>query len=483
MLLAGSAAGQTFSVGPLLEISSSNALAHCTADAGQPGTSYLDSEVEPWVVINPVNPANLVAIWQQDRWSNGGARGLVTGVSTNGGGSWQLVPLPGLSPCTGGAFQRATDPWITFGPDGTLHAVSLAFDEDAPGANAMLAQRSTDGGFTWSAPVTLTFTNAPEVFNDKQTVTADPTDANYVYAVWDRLEPYRGDVNLFSGPTIFTRSTDGGVTWEPVRVIYATKKFQQTLGNQILVRPDGVLVNLATGIRALKTGKGRCQLLVQTSADKGVTWSKPRKALKLAPRSAFDAGQVGVFDPQTREALRTGDSIPAVAVHPVNGTLYAVWEESSFSDYGRNEIAFSQSVDGRKWSKPIKINQTPGKGPGANRQAFNPAVRVALDGTICVTYYDFRDNDQATPLPTDVWAVFCHPTPLAPATDPANWGGEVRLTDASFDFRQAPNARGFFVGDYQGLATDGMDFVACFGATGAAGPSSIFVRRLAAVPQ
>ena len=27
----------------------------------------------------------------------------------------------------------------------------------------------------------------PTVFNDKQTITADPTNASYVYAVWDRL--------------------------------------------------------------------------------------------------------------------------------------------------------------------------------------------------------------------------------------------------------------------------------------------------------
>ena len=37
---------------------------------------YLNSEVEPWLDVNPTNVANLVGVWQQDRWSNGGARGL-----------------------------------------------------------------------------------------------------------------------------------------------------------------------------------------------------------------------------------------------------------------------------------------------------------------------------------------------------------------------------------------------------------------------
>jgi hypothetical protein len=76
--------------GPLVQVSGTSAFLGCTADAvaGQSGTVYLNSEVEPWIDVNPTNPANVVGIWQQDRWSNGGARGLVAGVSSNGGSSW-----------------------------------------------------------------------------------------------------------------------------------------------------------------------------------------------------------------------------------------------------------------------------------------------------------------------------------------------------------------------------------------------------------
>ena len=38
------------------------------------GTLYANAEVEPHIAINPVNPNNLIATWQQDRWSNGGVR-------------------------------------------------------------------------------------------------------------------------------------------------------------------------------------------------------------------------------------------------------------------------------------------------------------------------------------------------------------------------------------------------------------------------
>ena len=41
------------------------------------GTLYANAEVEPFVAVNPANAANLIGVWQQDRWSNGGAKGLL----------------------------------------------------------------------------------------------------------------------------------------------------------------------------------------------------------------------------------------------------------------------------------------------------------------------------------------------------------------------------------------------------------------------
>ncbi len=57
-----------FTLGPLVQVSSASPLVGCTADdvAGQSGTVYLHSEVEPWVDVNPTNASNIVGIWQQD---------------------------------------------------------------------------------------------------------------------------------------------------------------------------------------------------------------------------------------------------------------------------------------------------------------------------------------------------------------------------------------------------------------------------------
>ncbi len=150
-------------------------------DGTTQGTAYVNAEVEPMVAVDPTNPNRLVGVWQQDRWSDGGARGNVTGVSVDGGITW-VKRAPPFSRCTGGTFSRTSDPWVTFSPDGTAHQIALAFDGETfgPGAaSAILVSRSTDGGDTWSAPATLSRGDA-NFFDDKESITADPHDSRYV---------------------------------------------------------------------------------------------------------------------------------------------------------------------------------------------------------------------------------------------------------------------------------------------------------------
>src|SRR5205807_356208 len=136
--------------------------------------------------------------------------------------------------------------------------------------------------------------------------------------------------------------------------------------------------------------------------------------------------------------VRTAPGLPEIAVDPTNGNVYAVWEDSMFSGFAHDDIAFSTSTDeGVTWSAPIKINQTP-----SNIPAFLPSIAVAANGTVAVTYYDFRNPDAvSTGLPTDVWMVFAS----SGLTNPTSWGGEQRLTDKSFNMEFAPNASGLFV--------------------------------------
>src|SRR2546425_6557884 len=136
----GTLAG-AFITGALVQVSGTSPFAGCTADdvAGQIARDptgqrkvYFNSEVEPWVDVNPTNPNNIVAFWQQDRWSDGGSRGLVAGGSLHGRVSWASVVIPGISQGSGGGPPRAPDPARSFGPRGTVHQISPALRIDPP---------------------------------------------------------------------------------------------------------------------------------------------------------------------------------------------------------------------------------------------------------------------------------------------------------------------------------------------------------------
>jgi hypothetical protein len=485
--------------------SATNPLATCPPDGS--GINFPGAEVEPWIGVNPTNSANIVGIYQQDRYSNGGAKGTTATVSTNGGTSWTQVAVPNDTRCTGGSFQRSSDPWLSFGPDGVLHAMSLVTDPDIGaefGANGMTYNRSTDGGFTWEPAIRLITDPAGRFLNDKNSMTADPNDPGLVYAVWDKLQVSEGSVinpeNViglgFKGPIYFTRTTNGGDSWEPARKIYETGANKQTLGNQIVVEPaaeGGSLFDFfadITNSSNRRGGIGPVKISFIRSDDHGVTWTSPQRIDDMIPMSLvreddpIDVEAVPCPDPSDQGAcpIRAGDLIPEVAVDDSDGDLYAVWMDARFDGglflVDHDNVAFSQSTNGgATWSAPIKVNRTPTTEPNYDQQAFTPSVDVDDNGTVTVTYYDLRNNRASTAaLDADYFAVSCESATESCAS-PASWE-EERITRTSFDIRRAPFARGYFLGDYMGLDNDGTDFASLFGQALSQDDSSEYFSRL-----
>jgi hypothetical protein len=322
--------------------------------------------------------------------------------------------------------------------------------------HAMLVSRSTDGGRTWGPITTLLRENDANVFNDKNSMTADYTDANNVYAVWDRLvfpveqasATAAERALAFKGPVVFTRTTNDGLSWEPPRIVYDPGRNNQTIGNQIAVMPDGDLVNVFDEIRNFSNrppGRGLHVALIR-STDQGKSWSRVTYVSRL--------GTVGITDPRDGAPVRTGDIIPEVASDERTGTdnLYLVWQDARFTGGQRDQIAFSRSTDGgRTWSAPTCVSCL--SGSPLSTQAFTASVDVADDGTLAVTYYDFTADTVASPtLDTQYWVT-------RSTNGGQSWTPREEITDGSFDMRTAPFANGFFTGDYEGLESAGGEFI------------------------
>jgi hypothetical protein len=298
-------------------------------------TAYANAEVEPHLAIDPANPNHLVAAWQQDRLSDGGARFFHdketltidstdarfvyavwdrldtsdTGVtllarSTDGGLSW----LPAVPIHDPGAGRQTIGNVVVTTPDGVVH---VFFTELGPSASdpattegRLAVIRSTDKGVTWSAPTRIAQLLAVGTRVPSQTsltvrageilgsFAANPGDGT-LYAVWQN--------SRFTGGThdaiVLARSTDGGNTWSaPVRVSAdaAVPAFTPTLA----VLPSGLIGVLYYDFRQAGTPSYRpTDLWLAVSRD-GAAWREVRLAGNFDLLDAPNANGLFVGDYQ-----------------------------------------------------------------------------------------------------------------------------------------------------------------------------------------
>ncbi|HEY4024102.1 MAG TPA: sialidase family protein [Pseudonocardiaceae bacterium] len=438
------------------QVTTGDPYANCTIGA-ETGTNFPGTLVEPSVSVNPLSHDQFIGLFQQDRWSDGGARGIGEVYANGGGQHVREAAMPFSSCAPGGlSYERASDPWVSFGPDGTAYADALNFD-DQGARNGVGAAVSHDGGRTWQHVTELIADTKAEFGDDKNSITADPLRVGTAYAVWDRLDT-GPNAATFTGPGFLSVTHDFGRTWSPARVVVPTAQNEQTIGNLIVVdRRTGVLYDVYTDITftdATGNTPTSSTYKIEHSTDGGRTWS--------APSTVATDTSVADIDPNTGAALRTGAGLASVAIDPNNGTLYTAYEGTDFTNGKYNQAQLVHSTDGgRTWSAPTRVNGAP------QAEAFTPIVAVDSFGTVALTYYDLRDlpAGDTTTLPTTTW--------LTTASGPNSAFGGERQLGPVFDLLRAPNAGGFFLGDYEGLAGHGAAVQPLFvGTTGSSGPAS-----------
>jgi hypothetical protein len=197
-------------------------------------------EIEPAITANPANPRNLVATWKQDVSPAFNARDDVVASSLDGGKTWQRSTIPGLTRCTGGTSDTASDPWVSAGGDGTVYfGGQSGLTSTDPPLVAIAASHSVDGGRHWAMPATV---SPRQGGNEQPSISGSPTLQGHAYMVWANFlltipPPWANTVS-------FSRTTDSGTTWSPPVLIDQPGPFAVDQAPRLLVLPNGTLLTL-----------------------------------------------------------------------------------------------------------------------------------------------------------------------------------------------------------------------------------------------
>jgi hypothetical protein len=304
----------------------------------------------------------IVALTQSGRWyGGGGSSNLVWASSQNGGHTWTTGGMPGttVNADPPGPWPRISDPSVAYDPqDDVWLLLGLGIDAGGSG-HILLVDRSTDNGVTWSNPV-----NAGESsgsFWDKTWITCDTFASS----------PHYGncyiefDDNGAGNAVRMVTSTDGGLTWGPVRSGGCTSG----LGGQPVAQPNGNVI-------VPYSANGGAEYSIR-STDGGNSWS----GCTLIS---------GVNEHNVAGSMRTF-SLPSAEVAG-DGRVYVAWQDCRFrSGCPANDIVYSSSLDGLSWSAVTRIPIDP---TNSGVDHFLPGIAVdksTSGGTthLAVGYYYF----------------------------------------------------------------------------------------------
>ncbi len=377
------------------------------------------AQAEPHIARSFTDTNLLLASFQEGRFTDGGAVDCGYALSRDGGQTWERKLIPHLIDAVdGGPFTRASDPVAGIGREGTLYLNTLAIRPGTRGWHTTIVlSKSTDGGLTFSRPLTVVTSSTDLVMLDKQwmavnTFAGSPTDGR-VAVTYTRFDST--SLNLAINPIAVTFSDDGGTNWSVPQTI--SPPYCQ--GSQPVFLPDGSLAVIYWNFAG---GAGE-QIELAHSPDGGATFTPAR--LVTAVNRYNDT------------VARDGNFLPSATADRTLGVLYVVYQGWRSGP----RILFTRSRDrGLTWTTPVPVNDTPN-----NRSVFNAAVAVSPEGQhVSVIFYDKRHDDGSGKW-VDLY--------LAESFDGGDtWQPNLRLSTESSDLTRAPlTDTGRMVGDYQGI--------------------------------
>jgi hypothetical protein len=454
----------------------------------------LRRQAEEVVVVNPLNPENILA-GQND--SRIGFNHCGYDFSNDGGNTWgdMLPPFWQFILKDNHTADFCSDPTVTFDSAGNAYIGGLLLDIIAP-ANALTAMKSNAGinGAFYHSPFpgpfqtysdvpvgVITNDNDPNIANDKPLIVADAhagsIKKNNVYATWTRFANTGVGVGGNS-PINFSQSVDGGAHWsKPLEISGAAavctvgsgesnpNACDQDQGSDPIVGPDGtVYVTFGNGNTP---GVGINQILMVScpmSADcsKAASWAGPFKV-----QTTFDTQPVGTKQgkngcPLGRQCLPPNgyrlDDFVEISISVDNASrLFVVWADfrngkancsgDSAAPPCDDDVFYTFSTDhGATWSTARQIT------PAGSAQ-WQPWSVVSADGSkLFAAYYDRSYGDcEFTGCNDITLATIRNPTSATPSIR------HSRVTTSSMPNLTAANnpVQAGFLGDYMWITLDG----------------------------
>jgi hypothetical protein len=258
--------------------------------------------------------------------------------SPDGGQTWDdFSCVRGTTALPGGTGEVIDKQWVAVsGP--RVYVTYMSFN---PTVADLRLRRSTDAGATWGPEVTLvefpTPDNPAQAANGRQFSTPAVGPDGTVYVTWRGFGA--------QGGIYFTRSTDGGLTFEPPRrVAPITPMPSQMEGGYrtssypvLTVSPSPAPAG-SLHVAWADARDGDTDVLYARSTDRGTTWSQPRK---LNEDGIRDAHQF----------------LPWLAA--AGGHLHVAWLDSrAYPNATRLDVILRSSLDaGASWGPELRVNE------------------------------------------------------------------------------------------------------------------------------
>jgi hypothetical protein len=398
--------------------------------------------IEPSVAANPRHPRQLLAACQASPTAE--PRFIATYLSFDAGATWQNGALP--RPPTGQA-PPSDDVTVAFDPQGRGY-LCASRAANTPGGRAMFVWRTDDGGRSFSAPLALAPEGVPEL--DHQAIAAaagqTPSQRN-VYVVWAGGADYRHPHNLG-----FTRSTDGGHSFEPPRTILTDHRPAGlgTAGPRLAAGPRGlVCAGCPEAGYESPSGEVVAQMMAVCSTDGGQSFAAPvplgwgSPVISLPATGNGPAVAVGSCPKPScpEDRVMPNGSDPAVAVAPHGDALYAAYATHR-PGAAHSDIVVTASHDrGQSWTTPVAAT------PHDEVIYFQPNLAVDDAGRVGISAFALAHG-------------LVHQVLLLSAPHQLRFRAPLQVTTAPFDPHSptVPKNGAWWIGDYQGITASAGAF-------------------------